>query len=73
MGLDWEKLEELLNPKLKSEAVVQRALGPDYSLEKVCCLVLCCLYVHEVSQQLRPTNLYFLLHEDISYAQLVFE
>ena len=45
IGLDWKKLKELLNPKFKWKAAVQRALGPDYSLKKVCCLVFCGSYV----------------------------
>ena len=61
IGLDFKKLEELLNPTFNWTAAVQRALGHDYSLKKVCCLVFCCWYVHELSQQLRPTNWYFLL------------
>ena len=65
IGLDFKKIEELLNPKFNLTDAIQRALGPDYSLENVCCLVFCCSYVSDLSQQLRPTNCYLLLHEDI--------
>ena len=67
IGLDLKELEELLNFKFDWTAALQRTLGPDYSLEEVCCLVFCYSYVH----QLRPTNYYSLLHEDNSYAKLV--
>ena len=65
IGLDFKKIEELLNPKFNFTAAVQKALGKDYSLNEVCCFVFCSSYVSVLSKQLCPTNWYFLLHEDI--------
>ena len=44
-GLDWEELEELLNPNFDWEAAVQKTLETDDSLIEVCCLVVCLWYV----------------------------
>ena len=52
IGLDWKELEELLNPKFDWEAAVQTAMGTDDSLNEVCTLVVCYLYVYELSQEL---------------------
>ena len=44
-GLDWEELEELLNPNFDWEAAVQKTLETDDSLIEVCCLVVCLSYI----------------------------
>ena len=44
-GLDWEELEELLNPNFDWEAAVQKTLETDDSLIEVCCFVVCLSYV----------------------------
>ena len=36
IGLDWNKLEENLNPDFDWQAAVQKALGTDISIKQVC-------------------------------------
>ena len=43
IGLDWNKLKEKLNTDFDWETAVQRALGNEEAIEKVCFLIFVCI------------------------------